>query len=72
MKRRISSDPMKNPYVNKVYENSKIQDVQEPTREPERPVERSLSWLRESFKKAELLLPDDWKVRLCRDSKTES
>ena len=59
-----------NPYVNKVYKCSTIKDVEEPTPKPERSVESSLCWLLDSFSKAVLLLPEDWKVRLCRGSKT--
>ena len=64
-------DKIQNPYVNKVYKCSTIKDVEEPTLKPERSVESSLCWLRDSFSKAVLLLPEDWKVRLCQDSKTE-
>lgn len=68
---RISCHQKTNPYLNKVYKNPTIEDMEEPTGEPEISVECSLSWLLDNFNKAELLLPEDWKVRLCRDRKTE-
>lgn len=60
-----------NPYQKKDYTCSAVSQMEEPTCKPEHSVECSLSWLEERFTEAVLLLPEHWKVRLCRQRKAE-
>ena len=64
----IAAEEATNPYQSKDY----TRDTVDPKCKPEHSVECSLAWLLDEFTKAELLVPEDWKVRLCWQRKVAS